>query len=91
VSERFPVRIALLFLGAARIEAVGPAHLTMTAGDALQAAGAFLEATLVPVHFEGWTHFSESRADVMRAFASASLERRLRWLEPGKPTALSMD
>ena len=91
VSERLPVRIALLFLGAARIAAVGPAHLTMTAGDALQAAGAFPEATLVPVHFEGWTHFSESRADVMRAFASAGLERRLRWLEPGKPTALSMD
>jgi L-ascorbate metabolism protein UlaG (beta-lactamase superfamily) len=91
VSERFPVRIAVLFLGAARIAAVGPAHLTMTAGDALQAARAFPDATVVPVHFEGWTHFSESRADVTRAFAGAGLEHRLRWLEPGKPTALSID
>jgi L-ascorbate metabolism protein UlaG (beta-lactamase superfamily) len=88
VSERFPVRLAILFMGAARISAVGPSHLTMTADDGLQAARAFPEATIVPAHFEGWTHFSESRADIARAFAEAGLGQRLQWLEPGRNTPI---
>ena len=88
VSRRFPIHLAVLFLGAARLPAVGPSHLTMTAEDALHAADAFPEATIVPVHYEGWTHFSESRADITRAFARAGLEHRLRWLAPSRRTPL---
>jgi L-ascorbate metabolism protein UlaG (beta-lactamase superfamily) len=88
VSRRFPVHLAILFLGAARLPAVGPSHLTMTAEDALHAADAFPKATIVPVHYEGWAHFSQSRADIARAFAGAGLEHRLRWLDPGRRTPL---
>jgi hypothetical protein len=42
----------------------------------------------VPVHYEGWAHFSQSRADIARAFAGAGLEHRLRWLDPGRRTPL---
>jgi L-ascorbate metabolism protein UlaG (beta-lactamase superfamily) len=90
VAERFPIRLAILFLGAARIAAVGSAQLTMTATEAVEAARAFDDAVLVPVHFEGWTHFSESAADVTRAFSDAGLEQRLRWLEPGRPARLTI-
>jgi len=90
VAQRLPIRLAILFLGAARIAAVGPAQLTMTATEAVEAARAFGDAIVVPVHFEGWTHFSESAADVTRAFSDAGLERRLRWLEPGRPARLAI-
>jgi hypothetical protein len=60
----------------------------MTAADALQATHAFSRAPIVPVHFEGWTHFSESRQDIDRAFTAAGLESRLRWLDPGRRTSL---
>jgi L-ascorbate metabolism protein UlaG (beta-lactamase superfamily) len=85
VSERFSVRTAVLFLGAARIRAVGDWALTFTAAEAVEAARAFAAATIVPLHFEGWEHFSESRADVESAFREAGLEHRLRWLTPGRP------
>jgi L-ascorbate metabolism protein UlaG (beta-lactamase superfamily) len=90
VAERFPVALAVLFLGAARVKEVGPAHLTLTAAEAVLAARAFADATIVPVHFEGWAHFSESRAEVQAAFAAAGLERRLRWLEPGRSTPIPL-
>jgi hypothetical protein len=56
VAQRFPIRAAVLFMGAARVPVVGPFALTMTAEDGVQAAHAFSEATIVPIHFEGWKH-----------------------------------
>jgi L-ascorbate metabolism protein UlaG (beta-lactamase superfamily) len=85
VGHRFPIRAAILNLGAARVPEVGPFHLTMTADEAVEAARAFSGAAIVPLHFEGWAHFSESRKRVEEAFANAGLERRLRWPELGRP------
>lgn len=79
VAARFPVRTAVLFLGAARVAAVGDWPLTFTADGAVEAARAFAEATIVPLHFEGWEHFSESRAEVDATFSRAGLADRLRW------------
>lgn len=79
VARRFAVKTAILFLGAARVAAVGPFHLTMTATEAVQAARAFAGARIVPLHCEGWEHFSESRADVERAFREAGMSDRLFW------------
>lgn len=45
-------------------------------------------AAIVPLHFEGWEHFTESRADIERAFAEAGMTDRLRWLVPGQPAPL---
>jgi L-ascorbate metabolism protein UlaG (beta-lactamase superfamily) len=86
VSRRFSVRTAVLFMGAARVEAVGPWHLTFTAAEGVEAARAFGDATIVPVHFEDWEHFSESRPEIDRAFAAAGLDHRLRWLPRGVET-----
>ncbi len=84
VARRFPVAVAILHLGAARVPEVGPFHLTMTADEAVEAARAFVDATIVPVHFEGWAHFSEGRAEIERAFRQAGLTQRVRWPEPGR-------
>jgi L-ascorbate metabolism protein UlaG (beta-lactamase superfamily) len=88
VSRRFDIRTAVLFMGAARVREVGPAHLTMTAEEAIQATRAFPKAAIVPLHFEGWAHFTETRSEILSAFIAAGLEDRLRWLELGSPTIL---
>jgi L-ascorbate metabolism protein UlaG (beta-lactamase superfamily) len=88
VARRFEVRTAVLFMGAARVAAVGPWPLTLTADDAVQAALAFADATIVPLHFEGWEHFSESRTDVDAAFRRAGQGARLRWPERGRAMPL---
>jgi len=73
----------MLFMGAARVPEVGPAHFTFTADEAVEAAHAFTGAIIIPLHFEGWAHFSESRLQIENAFKAAGMERRLQWLEPG--------
>jgi L-ascorbate metabolism protein UlaG (beta-lactamase superfamily) len=89
ISERFNIQVAILHLGAARVPIVGTFHLTMTAEDSVLAARAFANATIVPVHFEDWEHFSEGRDEIAAAFANAKLEHRLRWPERGR--VLSID
>jgi L-ascorbate metabolism protein UlaG (beta-lactamase superfamily) len=88
VARRWPVSVAVLFMGAARVDAVGPWPLTMTAEDGVAAARALSQAVIVPLHFEGWDHFSESRAEIGAAFARAGLGSRLRWTEPGRALTL---
>jgi L-ascorbate metabolism protein UlaG (beta-lactamase superfamily) len=89
VARRFRPRAALLFLGAARVAAVGPWPLTMTASEAVEAARALAGTVIVPLHFEGWEHFSESREDIVAAFARAGLADRLRWPVPGRTIAVA--
>jgi L-ascorbate metabolism protein UlaG (beta-lactamase superfamily) len=86
IAARADVRVALLFLGAACVPEVGPAHLTMTAAEGVELARALPRAIVVPVHHAGWAHFGEGRAEIERAFAQAGLTKRLCWLEPGRPT-----
>jgi L-ascorbate metabolism protein UlaG (beta-lactamase superfamily) len=88
VAKRFPVTVAMLFMGAARVEAVGPWNLTFTAEEGVEAAKALSRATIIPLHYEGWKHFSESRAEISRAFEEAGLARRLTWLPRGIPRAI---
>jgi L-ascorbate metabolism protein UlaG (beta-lactamase superfamily) len=90
VAERFSVVVAILHLGAARVSEVGPFHLTMTAKEAVEAARCFANATIVPVHFEDWAHFSEGRQEIAGAFASAQLEHRVRWPERGRAIELDL-
>jgi L-ascorbate metabolism protein UlaG (beta-lactamase superfamily) len=84
VSQRFSIQIAILFMGAARVAAAGPSHLTFTAEEGVEAARAFPDAAIIPLHYEGWEHFSESRKQIEGAFRAAGLEHRVRWMEPGR-------
>jgi L-ascorbate metabolism protein UlaG (beta-lactamase superfamily) len=90
VARRFNPAVAVLFMGAARVREVGPAHLTFTAEEGVEVARAMPGAVIVPVHFEGWEHFSEGCDVIAKAFANAGLEERLRWLMPGAPTSITM-
>jgi L-ascorbate metabolism protein UlaG (beta-lactamase superfamily) len=88
VAQRFNVRVAFLFLGGARVREVGPAHLTLTADEAVTAVRAFPNAVVVPLHYEGWEHFSEGRALTEAALSRAGVADRVHWLDAGRPTEL---
>lgn len=90
VARCYPVKAAVLFMGAARVTAVGPWHLTLTAEEGIEAARAFADAAIVPLHCEGWAHYTESREEIARAFAKAGLKGRLFWGDPGREIAIPL-
>ncbi|MGW7684245.1 MBL fold metallo-hydrolase [Kribbella sp. NPDC054772] len=87
IADRFPaIDVAVLFAGAARTGLLDNANLTLTSTDAVEAARILDGATIVPVHTEGWTHFSEGPDQLMTAFRDAGLEDRVNLLPHGVPT-----
>jgi L-ascorbate metabolism protein UlaG (beta-lactamase superfamily) len=82
-----PIDIALLFAGAARTARLD-AFLTLTADKAARAAELLGDAVIVPVHAEGWTHFTQGQDEVAAAFEARGLGHRLRMLRPGDSVEL---
>ncbi|MDG4767044.1 MBL fold metallo-hydrolase [Solwaraspora sp. WMMD406] len=90
VAQRFPIGTMVLHLGAVRFGLTGPLRYTMTAADGVELCALVEARTVVPVHYEGWDHFTEGRAAVEAAFTVAPepVRRSLRWLTPGTATPL---
>ncbi len=86
VARRFRPGIVLLFAGAAKTR--GAFHLTMDVNDAIETAHAFPQARIVPVHCDGWAHFTQSRDDIESSFKTLGLAQRLQLLEPGVATQI---
>jgi L-ascorbate metabolism protein UlaG (beta-lactamase superfamily) len=78
-----PVDVAVLFAGAARTALID-GYLTLTAEDAAEAAQVLGARTVVPVHAEGWAHFTQGVGDLVAAYAARGLADRLHVLSPGE-------
>ncbi|HEY7302323.1 MAG TPA: MBL fold metallo-hydrolase [Xanthobacteraceae bacterium] len=88
VARRFRAGIVLLFAGSARTR--GPFNLTMNTNDAIETAHAFPDATIVPVHCEGWAHLTQNEEDLVQSFNALRLGPRLQLLQRGVPTAINL-
>lgn len=82
VARRFRPRVVLLFAGGAQVR--GPFYLTMNTNDAIEAAEAFKDSVLVPVHHEGWAHFTQSQDDLQTTFGALGMGGRLRRVKGGE-------
>jgi L-ascorbate metabolism protein UlaG (beta-lactamase superfamily) len=82
VPRRFTVDTVLLHLGAVRFPLTGRLHYSLTAAEAVELCRLVRPRTIIPVHYEGWSHFSQGRPAIERAFAAApdGLGERLHWL-----------
>jgi hypothetical protein len=87
VARRFRPGVVLLFAGAARTR--GPFNLTMNTNDAIETAHAFPDATIVPIHCDGWAHFTQSAEDLEQSFKALGIASRLRLLESAGPTTIA--
>lgn len=87
LRERFHVVVALLHMGSAVAPLPdGPLQITM---DGKQGARLFREIgadVMVPLHYESWGHFSESKEQLVRALADESVADKVCWLKPGVAT-----
>jgi len=84
ISDRVgPVDSAILFAGAAQSPLLGDAHLTLNGQGAAAAAQILGARRVLPVHVDGWAHFSEGVDEVRRAFRDPELANRLILAGPG--------
>jgi L-ascorbate metabolism protein UlaG (beta-lactamase superfamily) len=85
VAVRLQVGTALLHLGGVRFPVTGPVRYTMTARDAVELCRLVRPRTVIPVHYEGWSHFREGRAAIERELANApdDVRQRIRWVPIG--------
>jgi L-ascorbate metabolism protein UlaG (beta-lactamase superfamily) len=89
VARVGPVDIALLFVGAARAPYLfDGAPLTLTSADAVEATRVLGARAVVPIHCDGWTHYSEDSEAVARSFAAAGVGDVLRVVAAGEAVSL---
>jgi hypothetical protein len=58
--------------------------------DGIKAARAFSDATIIPLHYEGWAHFTEPREVIASAFDDAGIGPRVCWMELGATIAVPL-
>lgn len=89
VAERFRPDYIFIFAGAAKPK--GPFNVTMGSNDAIDTAHAFPGAMLIPLHHQGWSHYTENGNTLAAAFGVLGIAERLTLLEAGKTTVLRID
>jgi L-ascorbate metabolism protein UlaG (beta-lactamase superfamily) len=84
VDRLGPPELAILFAGGVSVpHRFDGAYLTLSAERAVQAARVLGARAIVPLHFDGWAHFTQGAGDLRAAFDAAGLGDRLVVPEPG--------
>jgi L-ascorbate metabolism protein UlaG (beta-lactamase superfamily) len=79
IADRLgPFDVAVLFAGAVQVPyRFDCAYLTLSSDRAAEAAKILGVRAAIPVHFEGWTHFTQGPRELRAAFAGYSITDRL--------------
>jgi L-ascorbate metabolism protein UlaG (beta-lactamase superfamily) len=89
VAARVTVGTAMLNLGGVTFPWLsGPLRYTMNAEEAVELSQLLDPHVILPLHYEGWKHFRQSRGTAQRILAASPVADRVRWLAPGMPTVL---
>lgn len=86
IAERLGrIDVAVLFVGAVQLpHRFDGAFLTLSSERAAIVTGLLGARAVIPVHFEGWTHFTQGLDQVRAAFAGYGLSDRLLAAERGQ-------
>ncbi|MEN0054275.1 MAG: MBL fold metallo-hydrolase [Mucilaginibacter sp.] len=80
-----------IFVHGGAVRPHGAFHITMSTNDVVDTAALFPGVPLIPLHTEGWTHYTEHNATLIEAFEMLGIKDRLHILEPGKLTELPLN
>ena len=88
IADRFPrLDVAVLFAGGARTPLID-GYLTLTSGEAARAAELLGRPRVLPVHTDGWAHFTENAESFRAAYEAAGLSELLLPHQAGAPVAI---
>jgi L-ascorbate metabolism protein UlaG (beta-lactamase superfamily) len=86
IGRRFTIGPALLHLGQARFPTTGSTTYSMSAREPATLAGRINATTVLPVHYDDWAHFTQTREEATAEFRAA--DTTARWMMPGEPVDL---
>ena len=84
VEKTGEVGIAILNAGAVQLSKFDGAYLTLSADHAADAAQILGARVVIPLHFEGWAHFTQGADQLKAAFSGNGIRERLLVLERGQ-------
>jgi L-ascorbate metabolism protein UlaG (beta-lactamase superfamily) len=88
VAKRYNPNYVFIFAGGAQTR--GPFFVTMGTNDAMDTALAFPNATIIPLHYEGWKHYTQNEKDIKTSYQVLGIDQRLKILEAGKTISLEI-
>ena len=87
VATRLNIGTVLLHLGAVRFRYLsGWFRYTMDAREGVELLDLVEPTNVVPVHYEGWSHFQQGRDVAEKVLASSA--HAVTWLDPGESTTV---
>jgi L-ascorbate metabolism protein UlaG (beta-lactamase superfamily) len=84
VARRLDVDVAVVHIGAVRFPISGPLHYSLDGRRAARVIERIAPRVAIPVHYEGWSHFSEPEAHLRVALEPVG--GSIRWLPLGVAT-----
>jgi L-ascorbate metabolism protein UlaG (beta-lactamase superfamily) len=76
IIAHYNIKLAILFLGRAVVKEIGNDPLTMTVDESTEFARK-AKCLIVPLHFEGWEHFTETKELIIKRYKEEGLENQL--------------
>jgi L-ascorbate metabolism protein UlaG (beta-lactamase superfamily) len=86
IARRFNPSYLFIFAGGAQPR--GPFNVTMSTNDAIDTSHVFPAAIVIPLHYEGWSHYTQGGDVLSRSFHALGIGERLRILTAGKTEEL---
>jgi L-ascorbate metabolism protein UlaG (beta-lactamase superfamily) len=92
LAARIDVGTAIVHLGRVRFRITGRISYTMGIDDAAELCRILRPRTVVPVHYEGWSHFTEGRRSIEEHLTGSAhaLAGSVRWASLGEPCELTV-
>ena len=90
ITKHFSIGTAILHIGKAGFFSTGPVWFTFSAKEAVQAVKALGPQKVIPIHYEGWRHFREPRAQAEKEFLAAGIQDKVHWLPLGEPVEMEI-
>lgn len=84
IAKRFDIGTCFLHAGGGCFGATGPMRYSMDGPEAVRALDRLDPKRVVPIHYDGWSHFSDTPGELRRALAKSQHE--VLWLEKGAAT-----
>ena len=89
VPQRLDVGTLLLHLGSVRFRYLsGWFRYTMDAREGAELIDLVAPTHVIPVHYEGWSHFQQDRPAAEPVLARSRYADRITWLDPGRSVDL---